>query len=131
MSEQLRFVLRWPKRLHLRDADGQHRPAWWILRGQRSWGERVVWDSVNDRFRRLGLMAGLVSHPEADDHPLRLVCARPHDGNEPWLLLTTEPVHDAEDAPAVVLAYARRWQIEMGFRYNKSELAMESPRLWT
>jgi hypothetical protein len=30
-----------------------------------------------------------------------------------------------------VLAYARRWQIEMAFRFGKSELAMESPRLWT
>lgn len=29
------------------------------------------------------------------------------------------------------MAYARRWQIEMTFRYNKSELAMESPRLWS
>jgi hypothetical protein len=31
----------------------------------------------------------------------------------------------------LVLAYARRWQIEMAFRLGKSELAMESPRLWT
>jgi len=36
-----------------------------------------------------------------------------------------------DDAWRVVLAYARRWQIEMCFRYNKSELGLESPRLWT
>lgn len=30
----------------------------------------------------------------------------------------------------MVLAYARRWQVEMAWRYSKSELAMESPRLW-
>lgn len=30
----------------------------------------------------------------------------------------------------MVFAYARRWQIEMAFRYTKSELALESPRLW-
>ena len=29
------------------------------------------------------------------------------------------------------MAYARRWQIEMAFRLGKSELAMESPRLWS
>jgi hypothetical protein len=29
-----------------------------------------------------------------------------------------------------VLAYARRWQIEMVWRYSKSELAFESLRLW-
>ena len=27
--------------------------------------------------------------------------------------------------------YRRRWKIEMSFRYGKSELAMESPRLWS
>jgi hypothetical protein len=36
----------------------------------------------------------------------------------------------AADAWRVVFAYARRWQIEMSFRYGKSELSMESPRLW-
>jgi hypothetical protein len=30
----------------------------------------------------------------------------------------------------MVLAYQRRWQIEQAFRFNKSELALESPRLW-
>lgn len=35
-----------------------------------------------------------------------------------------------EDAWRVVSAYARRWQIETAWRYNKSELAMESPRVW-
>lgn len=29
-----------------------------------------------------------------------------------------------------MLAYARRWLIETTFRYTKSDLAMESPRLW-
>ncbi len=27
--------------------------------------------------------------------------------------------------------YARRWQIEMALRFNKWELCVESPRLWT
>jgi hypothetical protein len=31
----------------------------------------------------------------------------------------------------VVTAYAWRWQIEQTWRYNKSELACESPRVWT
>lgn len=44
--------------------------------------------------------------------------------------LTNEPVLTAADAWRVIFAYARRWQIEMSFRYGKSELSMESPRLW-
>lgn len=34
-------------------------------------------------------------------------------------------------ARAFGFAYARRWQIEMTWRYCKSELAFESPRLWS
>jgi hypothetical protein len=30
-----------------------------------------------------------------------------------------------------VFAYARRWQIEMTWRYSKSELTFESLQLWT
>jgi hypothetical protein len=46
-------------------------------------------------------------------------------------LLTNQPVHTADDAWLLIRAYARRWQIEMSYRYVKSELAMESPRLWS
>jgi hypothetical protein len=49
---------------------------------------------------------------------------------EPWYLLTNEPIQTVDDAWRIVLAYARRWLIETIFRYNKSELALESPRLW-
>ena len=45
-------------------------------------------------------------------------------------LLTPEPVGSVEDAWRIVFAYARRWQVEMALRFNKSELAFESPRLW-
>lgn len=57
--------------------------------------------------------------------------ARRGQGQEPWYLLTSEPVETAADAWRVVYAYARRWQIEVSWRYGKSELAMESPRLWS
>jgi len=45
-------------------------------------------------------------------------------------LLTNEPVLSVDDAWRIVFAYARRWQVETTFRFSKTELAMESPRLW-
>src|SRR6266542_5494337 len=48
---------------------------------------------------------------------------------EPWYLITNEPIETVEDIWKIIFAYARRWQIEMTFRYGKSELAMESPRM--
>jgi hypothetical protein len=51
-------------------------------------------------------------------------------GRTPWYLLTNQPITCHDDAWQVILAYARRWQIEMAWRFAKSELAFESPRLW-
>ncbi len=50
-------------------------------------------------------------------------------GRKPWYLLTTEPILTSEHAWKIVLAYARRWQIEMSLRFTKSDLAFESPGL--
>ena len=56
--------------------------------------------------------------------------SRPGRGRTPWYLLTNEPVATPDDAWRVVMAYARRWQVEMCYRACKTNLAMESPRLW-
>ena len=54
----------------------------------------------------------------------------PGKGRKPWYLLTNEPMATPDDAWRVVMAYARRWQVEMCYRSCKTDLAMESPRLW-
>jgi hypothetical protein len=61
--------------------------------------------------------------------PLWLVVALRGKRQEPWYLLTNQPIRNSQDAWQVVLAYARRWQIEMAIRFDKCELAFESPRL--
>lgn len=128
-SYLIRFVMRWRRGYTLIDADGVERKAWQITRGKRSWQHRDVWDAPRQCYRRTGVIAVAVRHP-IYPAPLWLVVSRPGKGREPWYLLTSEPVLTATDAWRVVFAYARRWQIEMSFRYGKSELAMESPRLW-
>jgi len=44
--------------------------------------------------------------------------------------LTAEPITTDEDAWRVVFASMRRWQIELSWRFDKSALAFQSPRLW-
>ena len=57
--------------------------------------------------------------------------SRPGKGRTPWYLLTNEPIATNDDAAwRVVMAYARRWQVELCYRACKTDLAMESPRLW-
>lgn len=130
LNHQAAFVLRWPKTFHLLDKQERKRSAWKLLRGQRSWEHRELWDARRHCHRRTGILAALVRHPDYDQ-PLWLVVSRPGVGRSPWYLLTNQPVSTPEQAWHIVLAYARRWQIEMTYRYAKSELAMESPRLWS
>ena len=54
----------------------------------------------------------------------------PPQGSTPWYLLTSEPVENEAQAWKVVMAYARRWQIELAWKSCKSELGMQSPRVW-
>jgi hypothetical protein len=131
----LRFVVRWPKRYHvLSNRSGvEPAPAWRVMQGLRAWDYRLLWDTRRHVQRRTGVVALPVwrRNDYLRRQPLWLVVARRGQGQEPWYLLTTEPVTTAEDAWRIVYAYARRWQIELTWRYSKSELALESPRVWS
>ena len=128
LSHDLRFIIRWKKAQHLVDSKG-NRNAWKITRGKRSLGYRYIWDARRQCKRKTGILFISVHHPDYAA-PLTLVVSRPGKGRSPWYLLTNEPVQTVDDAWTVVFAYARRWQIEMAYRFSKTELAMESPRLW-
>lgn len=127
-KQDIRFILRWPKRFKLVDTKG-NRNAWKIARGKRSVDHRDIWDARRRCWRKTGILFLPVKHPNHETD-LWLVISRPGKGREPWYLLTNEPLTCADDAWPIVLAYARRWLIETTFRYTKSDLAMESPRLW-
>jgi hypothetical protein len=124
----VRFILRWPKHYRLVDVEGQERKAWEMTRGKRSWEHRLIWDARRRCQRKVGIIAVPVTDRE-HGQPLWLVVARPGAGREPWYLLTNVPVYTPQDAWRIVLAYARRWNIEMSLRFDKCELAFESPRL--
>jgi len=124
----LRFVLRWPKHYYLADELGQEKKAWLFTRGKRSWEHRLLWDARRRCYRKTGIVAVPVWDKNLAQ-PFWLVVARPGAGREPWYLLTNEPVCTPADAWKIVLAYARRWQVEMSLRFDKCELAFESPRL--
>lgn len=129
LAFDLRFVLRWRKDYQLLDAQGNRRKAWRIAMGKRGWSERTIWDSRRAQWVKASVLALPVCHPEHPGSPLWLVVCR-SKGRTPWYLLTAEPIRTDEDAWRVAFAYMRRWQIELSWRFNKSELAFESPRLW-
>jgi len=125
----LRFVLRWRKDYQLLDAQGNKRKAWHIARGKRGSPAHLIWDSRHARWVQASVLVLSVRHPDHPDVALSLVVCR-SAGRLPWYLLTNEAVTTEEEAWQVVFAYARSFQIEQTWRYDKSELAFQSPRLW-
>jgi hypothetical protein len=117
------------KDFHLQDVLGNSAAAWKLVRGKKTKQSRMVADARNGGSSRRGVLSVPVRHPAYPGN-LWLVVSRRGKGHEPWYLLTNE----LADTPAamwkIVFAYARRWQIEMAWRFSKTELAMESPRLW-
>lgn len=133
LASSVPFIVRWPHRYMLIDAqDGPANKgktnAWRIGAGKRAWDQRWWRNTHTGRMYPVSVLAVPVHHPDFQT-PLWLVLARQGKGKPPWYLLTNQPVSTPEQAWRIVSAYARRWQIEMAFRYSKSELAMESPRL--
>lgn len=124
-----RFILRWKTNYHLVDEAGEKRAAWKIARGKTGLAPRTIYDAVRHCNVAGSVLFFPVTHPDFPDWPLTLVVVR-RKGGPPWYLLTNEVVNTAEDAWKVVLAYARRWRIEMAFRNLKSELAIQSLRVY-
>ena len=131
LVSDIRFVMRWPKDYFLCDESHNKRKAWQLCRGKRSWAHFQVLDRDTHACRQIGVYATPVTHPDLPDVPLWLIVSRQGKGRQPWYLLTNQPVLSARHAWHFIRAYARRWQIEMAWRYTKSELAFESPRLWS
>jgi hypothetical protein len=128
LTAKVRFVVRWKKGNKLLDNWGEERKAWEIARGKRTQSYRLLRDTRSKELIKVGVVAlpvTLLDHAQ----PLWLVVARLGGGREPWYLLTCEPICTIADAWNVVEAYARRWQIELVWRYSKSELAFESLRV--
>jgi hypothetical protein len=126
---QVRFILRWQKNYKLIDPKGRLLKAWECSPGKRSLDHRMVYDARRRCERKTGIVFLPVQVPDFPDFPLTLVVSRTGKGRIPWYLLTNEPVASVDDAWRIVLAYNRRWQVELSIRYSKTELAFESPRL--
>lgn len=131
LSRGDRFLLRWPSRFKLVDVKGVLKKAYRFSVGKKATSSRLVRDMVRKVSYRRSLVWLPCLHPDYPDQPLTLIICRPgRKGRQPWYLLTNEEVKSDRDAWRLVFAYARRWQVEQAFRFNKSEMGMESCRLW-
>ena len=131
LARQDRFLLRWPSGYKLLDQKGRLKRASLFSVGKKATSSQQVWDMNKKCSLRRSLLWMPCLHKDYPDYPLTLIICRPgKKGRQPWYLLSNEKINDDGDAWKMVHAYARRWQVEQSFRFSKSELGMESCRLW-
>ena len=129
LDARIRFIVRWRNSYHLQDGKGRRSPGE-MCRGKRSLGSRLLFDARRRCERKVGILYFPVQHPQYPDQSLWLLVARPKQ-HPAWHFLTNETITSLDDAWQLLRTYTRRWQIESAFRFFKTELAFESPRLWS
>ena len=120
-------VIRWIKTHMFLDGHGVEKTLWEIGRGKSYPFHKVISDMSGQKFS-CDLWWAVVRHAS---YASQLYYVKVRVGKSVWRLITNEPVLTEEQAWRVFFTSRRRWKIEMSFRYGKSELAMESPRLWS
>jgi hypothetical protein len=126
-SLKLTFVIRWIKTHHVFDYKGEEKKLWQVGLGKKYLAHKQLYDVQSGEKLPCDIWWTSLRHGSYD-YPLWLVKVRMK--KHVWYLVTNEPVQSEAQAWEIVFIYKRRWQIETSFRYGKSELAMESPRVW-
>lgn len=125
------FVIRWKKNHLLINERQIPKKTHLLARSYKALGNRLVRDKERKKNKRITIAYAPVRHPELPDNQLYLVIVRDKNNrNPPMYLITSLSIHSAKMAWEICFSYLHRWNIEQTFRFGKSELAMESPRLW-
>lgn len=131
INDNQQFIVRWVTTYTLRDADGKRLKPADFARRQSEQAIKVIYDAPRQCYRRVALAYHTVFLPDYPGHALTLVLVSPKQASgERMFLLTNCPIPSKLAAWKIFFAYLRRWNIEQTFRFTKSELAVESPRLW-
>lgn len=125
------FIIRWKKN-HLLDHQQKGQKKTHLLaRSFKGHSSRIVRDKERKKHRRISIAWARVTHPEHPDSQLYLIIIRDKNNYKgPMYLLTSIPIEKARTAWEMMFSYMHRWEAEQGFRFLKSEMALESPRLW-
>jgi len=124
------FIVRWKKNIYLLH-NAESRKIGNISRTVKAVASKIVWDKERKRYKRVTIGWTKVKHPEHPDNELTLIIVRDKKNYQgPMYLLTSIEVETEQLAWEMMHTYFHRWEAEQGFRFLKSELGLESPRLW-
>jgi hypothetical protein len=125
------FIIRWNGRNKLQNSKGDLLNTYRICMGKRSMDKRQVKDKERKGISTVMIVYEQVRHPEYPDKELCLIVIRTKNQTTPMYLLTNCKVDTVGSAWEVFFAYIKRWDIEQAFRFNKSEMGIQSVRLWS
>lgn len=127
------FIVRWKSNHKLINQNGISKNTYRHSLGKKATTTRFLWDKERKENRKVSLVHMPVRHPEEElnSKQLYLVIARDGiKGRKPIYFLTDVKVDTNGMAWSIVLSYMRRWDVEQIFRFGKTAMGIESPRLW-
>lgn len=124
---RVKFVIRWNKGHLFFDATGVEKKLWEIGRGKKYLSHKEIYDLFTGQKMPCDIWWAPLRH---GDYTQQLYLVKVRIPKGVMYIITNERIRTEGQAWEIVFAYRRRWQIELVFRYNKSELALESPRVF-
>ncbi|MES2519188.1 MAG: transposase [Bacteroidota bacterium] len=125
------FLVRWKKNHLLIHPDKGKKKTHLLARSFKAQQRKIVFDSQRKVIKSISIAWTKVQHPDFVGIDLSLVILRDRKNHQsPLYLLTSIQVSNLEQAWEMCHVYMHRWNIEQTFRFCKTELAIESPRLW-
>ena len=125
------FIIRWKKNHLLEHLKKGKKKTHLLARSFKAQSSKWIQDKERSKAKRVTIAWAKVKHPQFPDQELWLVIARDkHHHNSPMYILTSIPVENKASAWEILFSYIHRWEVEQSFRVCKSELAIQSPRLW-
>ncbi len=126
-----KFIIRWKSNQLLTGLDGKTKNTFKHSLGQKATSTRWVWDKERKQQRKVSILYRPVKHPELGAKQLYLVIARAkRKGAKPIYFLTDVKIDTNGMAWAILRSYIKRWDVEQVFRFGKTAMGIESPRLW-
>ncbi|MEL7339924.1 MAG: transposase [Bacteroidota bacterium] len=125
------FIIRWKKNHLLTHLKKGTKQTHLLARSFKGKAQRIVRDKMRKQHKSVSISWAAVFHPEFTDNQLFLVIIRDRKNyNGPMYILTSIALQNQAQAWEVMFSYMHRWEAEQSFRFLKSEMGIEAPRLW-
>jgi len=125
------FIIRWKQNHLLLMKNGKIKKTHLAARSYKPMDYRIVWDKERKKLKKISIAFAPVFHPEYPDNQLFLVIVRDkYHSNAPMYIISNVHLDSVGMAWEIFFDYIHRWHIEQTFRFMKTELAIESIRVW-